>query len=138
MVRSIEPSLSSGPRSRLQSSANEPPCEREPGVGLAKSDAPWKRQREEQSTPQRNGVDPPPRPIVVRHDRDDEENGDTEERLRPDCIQYPYAAERGRKQRDRGEQHEPLVGLGAAAVVEPEPDENREYDDACQRNHQHE
>ena len=63
----------------------------------------------------------PARPIVVRDDGGDEENGDTEERLRPDCIEHPHAAERGRKQRNRGEQHEPFVRVGPPAVVEAEP-----------------
>ena len=49
---------------------------------------------------------------VVRDDGGDEENGDTEERLRPDYIEHPHAAERGRKQRNRGEQHEPFVRVG--------------------------
>src|SRR5215471_15028554 len=77
-------------------SANEPARERQPGVGVAKGDASRERQCEEQSTPQRDGVDTPLRPIVVRNDGDDEENGDAEKRPRPVCIQYPYAAERGR------------------------------------------
>jgi hypothetical protein len=62
---------------------------------MAKGDAPWKRQRKEQSTPHRDGMHAPPRQIVVRDDGNDEENGDAEERLRPDCIQYPYAASAG-------------------------------------------
>ena len=62
-----------------------------------------------------NGMHAPPRQVVVRGDGDDEENGDAEERLRPGCIQHPDAGERSRKQRDRGEQYQSPVRVGATA-----------------------
>lgn len=103
------------------SSANEPARECEPRLSVPDGDPRRKRQREEQSTPQRDGIHAPPRPIVVRDNSHDEENRDAEKRRRASCIKYAYAAERRRKQRDRGEGHEPLVRVGPPPVVEAQP-----------------
>jgi hypothetical protein len=71
------------------------------------------------------------------HDGNNEQDSHSKKRCRPAGGEDRYSAERRRKQRNRREHHEPFVNVRLSPVVQTGRNQDREQDDAGERNRDH-